>query len=619
MPTSAHEQLMVELINRARLDPTAEAARLGIDLNDGFGAARIRGQSYQPLAVNAQLNDATDAHSQWMLANEAVSHEGARGSRAGDRIRAAGRSMEDVGTWSENISFRASSGTLNQTSAILAQHESLFDSPLHRLNMFRANASEVGVGQAMGEFDGYNASLITQNFTSNIQASYLTGVAYVDRDGDDFYSVGEGRRGVEFHVGSRAGATASAGGYSIAIAKQGLQTIRAETASGTVALKLNFVGENVKLDLIGGREVAASGDLVLLRGLVDGTLLGTDNLSLTGNSRSNDLQGNSGHNRIKGGLGRDDIDGAGGRDVLLGNQGNDRLSGGAGRDTLIGGEGGDTLTGGQGADQLFGKSGIDTADYSQSATAVNVSLLRGNGIGGDAQSDILRGIENLNGSQFDDTLTGGNGSNRIDGLDGDDRIEGGNGRDTLLGGAGDDTIIGDRGGDRISGGEGFDTVDYSAAQSPVTIYLDGTVSHGHLAGGDQIDGVEAVIGSAFADLIVGDAAANLLKGGDGADQLTGGEGNDTLVGDGGDDLLQGDIGADTFVFAENSGHDVILDFNTAEDLIELSAAQVGAGGIAGLLFAEIDGDTVLTLADGATVTLADVIALTDLSPFIHIV
>src|SRR3546814_5612601 len=81
------------------------------------------------------------------------------------------------------------------------------------------------------------------------------------------------------------------------------------------------------------------------------------------------------------------------------------FEGGAGDDTLDGGNGNDTLTGGAGADALIGGSGTDTASYAGSANGVTVDLTTGTGLGGDAQGDTLSGIENLTGSNYDDTLT----------------------------------------------------------------------------------------------------------------------------------------------------------------------------------------------------------------------
>ena len=119
----------------------------------------------------------------------------------------------------------------------------------------------------------------------------------------------------------------------------------------------------------------------------------------------------------------------------------DILRGLGGNDMLFGGSGNDTLDGGPGADTLIGGPGMDTADYSASAAAVSVNLLTGLGSGGDAQGDILGGIENIVGSAFNDTLTGDNGGNALDGRSGNDTLNGGAGSDTLTGGAGADTFV----------------------------------------------------------------------------------------------------------------------------------------------------------------------------------
>jgi glucose/arabinose dehydrogenase len=108
----------------------------------------------------------------------------------------------------------------------------------------------------------------------------------------------------------------------------------------------------------------------------------------------------------------------------------DVLRGLAGNDFLFGGSGNDTLEGGQGADTLIGGPGVDTADYSSSAAGVIVNLLAGIGSGGDAQGDILAGIENIVGSAQADRLTGDNGNNLL---------TGGAGNDILIGSAGIDT------------------------------------------------------------------------------------------------------------------------------------------------------------------------------------
>src|SRR3954468_21380533 len=54
-PATTYEQYMLELINRARANPAAEAARLGIDLNEGLAASSISTAAKQPLAINDKL------------------------------------------------------------------------------------------------------------------------------------------------------------------------------------------------------------------------------------------------------------------------------------------------------------------------------------------------------------------------------------------------------------------------------------------------------------------------------------------------------------------------------------------------------------------------------------
>jgi hypothetical protein len=90
MQLSAAEQYLLELINRGRLDPVAEADRYGIDLNEGLVAGTIGDGPLQVLAHNEILSESSEAHSAWMLANNVFSHTGESGSSAGGRMSDAG-------------------------------------------------------------------------------------------------------------------------------------------------------------------------------------------------------------------------------------------------------------------------------------------------------------------------------------------------------------------------------------------------------------------------------------------------------------------------------------------------------------------------------------------------
>ena len=203
-------------------------------------------------------------------------------------------------------------------------------------------------------------------------------------------------------------------------------------------------------------------------------------------------------------------------DVLRGFGGNDLLNGGSGNDTLDGGAGADTLIGGPGA---------DTADYSASTAAVNVNLLTGLGSGGDAQGDILTGIENIIGSAQNDTLAGDSGAN------------------TLAGGAGNDNYFVDNAGDVLSESASAGTDNVYAT---VHFRLAANVDHLILQGSADLQGY----GNDLSNLIYGNAGSNILDGGTGADGMLGGAGNDAyFVDNAGDVLIENPSEGSDTVFA----------------------------------------------------------------------
>ncbi len=236
----------------------------------------------------------------------------------------------------------------------------------------------------------------------------------------------------------------------------------------------------------------------------------------------------------------DTVYGDEGNDTIWTGAGNDYLNGGTGDDKLFGENGNDILVGGQGADALNGGDGIDTADYSASAAGVNVSLLTGQGHGGDAEGDTLVLIENLTGSNFNDTLIGDAGNN------------------VLIAGAGDDVLVGGAGADVLNGGDGIDTADYSTSSAAVNVNLETGVAHGGDAEGDTLISIENLVGSKFDDVLVGDANVNKIYGGDGNDTITGGHNDDFMYGGNGNDtfLVEWSYHGDTY-----DGGDGIDTFN----------------------------------------------------------
>lgn len=162
-------------------------------------------------------------------------------------------------------------------------------------------------------------------------------------------------------------------------------------------------------------------------------------------------------------VGIENLTGSDFADTLVGNGGANILNGGAGDDKISGGAGDDTLIGGAGADALEGSTGIDVASFATAEAGVVASLLSG-GSEGDAAGDTYKGIENLLGSAYEDSLTGDNLANLLDGGAGDDILNGGLGDDKLLGGTGADTLIGGFGNDTLTGGAGDDVMTGSSGR-----------------------------------------------------------------------------------------------------------------------------------------------------------
>ena len=252
---TASEQYMLELINRARQNPTAEAERYSLDLNQGLAPDTISIDPKQPLAFNPLLIEASRAHSQWMLDNNTFSHTGIEGSNAGDRIRDAGYEFTGSWSWGENLAL--TQGISDVDASVSGQHQSLFESPGHRNNIFKDSYREIGIGTLNDSFNGIEAVASTHNFASSGSAVFLTGVAFNDSVvDDDFYTIGEGLGGITVEATRNSDnqvfttTTMTAGGYQIAL-ESGTYTVEFSQNGilyGSEIITIN--DQNVKVDLL---------------------------------------------------------------------------------------------------------------------------------------------------------------------------------------------------------------------------------------------------------------------------------------------------------------------------------------------------------------------------------
>jgi Ca2+-binding RTX toxin-like protein len=174
---------------------------------------------------------------------------------------------------------------------------------------------------------------------------------------------------------------------------------------------------------------------------------------IAGNSRNNSIEGN------------------GGDDIIGGFDGDDVLEGGAGNDILAGGEDNDTFVFRSnrelGVDMINDvPDGTNTLDFSAFGHAITLDLSPATGSPQIVSSGFLslkfinaEAVENVRGTNFDDTIFGNAHDNSILGNGGNDRIYGRAGNDVLDGGSGNDRLYGEGGFDQLYGRAGMDVLD----------------------------------------------------------------------------------------------------------------------------------------------------------------
>jgi uncharacterized protein YkwD len=269
------EQYLVELVNRGRADPSAEAARYDIALNEGLAAGTISASAKQPLAINPYVTDAARDHSQWMIDNDQFAHAGADGSQPNQRMSGAGYNFVAPWTWGENIAWRSYNGSASH-SLVAQLHKDLFvDAGIkdrgHRTNLMNGAFREIGAGYVTGNFKQFSAGMLTTDFGSTAGNAYLTGVVYDDGKvtDDDFYTPGEGLAGVKVTATRRSDSAVfsttswSSGGYALPLPGGSYDVAASGGALGAPvsAAAVSIGSENVKRDFLPGFAPAAAADL----------------------------------------------------------------------------------------------------------------------------------------------------------------------------------------------------------------------------------------------------------------------------------------------------------------------------------------------------------------------
>lgn len=373
----------------------------------------------------------------------------------------------------------------------------------------------------------------------------------------------------------------------------------------------------------------------------------TGNNTLKGGSGDDylDVSVSSGNNILYGDTGNDEflIQDSFGKNIVSGGTGSDkfyvyRVNG---ANTLDGGNGNDsfylsasyiappvlvtqTVNGGIGSDYLE----VNYSSYTTKGitSTFNATTNQGSITAGTSRVSY-KNIErfNITGTAYADNIRGGNSEDVLNGgISGNDTISGGAGNDYLdisyssgnkivNGDDGNDTFYAysAKGANTLNGGNGDDTFYLIAPTTAPTVLVTQTVNGG--AGSDYLEvnyssyttkGITStfnaitnqgsitsgtnqvsykniqglnISGTVYADNIIGSNNSDLLFGYNGNDLLTGGKG---------DDILYGGDGTDTFAFNNyNQGIDTLVDFDTTDEVIQVSATGFGGSLAVGTLSA----------------------------------
>ncbi len=226
-----------------------------------------------------------------------------------------------------------------------------------------------------------------------------------------------------------------------------------------------------------------------------------------------------------------------GNDVITGTAGDDNqglVGFDYGNDTYNMGAGDDQVNGGIGNDTVNGGDGYDRFSFSQTTYNAGGPAFRGvtfNAVTGVALdpwggTDRFTGIEEFEGSRFNDTFIGSADRDRFSGL---------RGRDTFDGGADSFDVNGVRTEDRR------DEVRYQndywqggtrgIVVNLETVFVNGSI-RGTIRDGfgniDTVIDIERVAGTRFNDTFNGSRMNNQFSGGEGRDTYNGGDGFDTI-------------------------------------------------------------------------------------------
>ena len=462
-PTN-EEQLILQLLNRARSDPQAEMDAMfntGQRNIDGaisyFGTkeSTAKGQvankpAVAPLAWDPGLGRSADTHNNLMVNFDQQSHNLPGEPGLLQRMTNGGFNFDRGGAAAENV-FAYTQDPLHGHAGFYIDWgfgPNGIQSPAgHRNAMLSSTYTKVGIGyRSVPSNKDVGPYALTQHFAVSYGDNdpMLVGVAINDRDNDDFYDIGEGLSGITVTaVGggeTHSTRTWSSGGYALELDANTTYTVTFSGSGlgGTQTYNVRMGSQNVALDVERGTQTSTQPPPDQ-----PSTPSTPATPTPTPTGRADNVRGTSADERFSTGGGNDTIRAGRGDDTVYGGDGNDFIKGESGDDYLRGDDGNDKIYGQYGDDTMFGGNGDD--------------MMRGSS-----------GRDRMIGGRDDDNMRGGSDN---------DYVDGGSGDDFVFGEAGDDTVLGGSGNDRIYDGTGNDVMTGSWGRDVFYVYHYGADSH----------------------------------------------------------------------------------------------------------------------------------------------
>ncbi|OGW12097.1 MAG: hypothetical protein A3G93_07120 [Nitrospinae bacterium RIFCSPLOWO2_12_FULL_45_22] len=290
---TAEEQYMLELINRARANPAEEGQRFAYT-NDtdvqnaiNYFAVNISTMiaefnsypTHPPLTFDKRLIDMARFHSDDMLKYNYQGHTGSGGDTLTDRLKLFGydysSAAENVYAYAKSLFYGHAGFMVDWGVPDLGHRKNLLEftktGSIHK---------EIGIGivhtvtsstfknllkfQPPGIFLQATVGpiIITENFAlsrSMTQGPSLLGVIYDDKNGNNFYDIGEGLKGVTVESDNgQSTTTSTSGGYSMEITSPGSYIVKATGGGLSYPLTktVEIADKNVKVDFLASESQA---------------------------------------------------------------------------------------------------------------------------------------------------------------------------------------------------------------------------------------------------------------------------------------------------------------------------------------------------------------------------